>query len=1106
MNKICHTNELRNVIYCCIYVIGTTVRQWCGDSSDPPGIFLSALISVNPFRNVPILKDWLIENTHVLYAFITSDPSSKLHQDIKIDIADDILELDKMVTRFKDPVQSTLKSDASLLSSAAKEVLQNLHDVIDEFQTSISNNMYIIKEGNYERLADILAKMWKHFTKIESKATEFIDTLEHYITETEDIFITFIKQETANIKQNIYTAIQNLKSQVSSAIKDYSGFGLKYRTTIVVFGLKFLGIDIEFVSSANALMGCTRFEKVKRLLQGEKALRFLGRTSKGINLGYFLKADFGVGVGGAFGADSSNVMLQINVFIDILGIKATGDLFISQKGLYLYLEGNIWGLFLAQVDISAEVGKQWHELTFDLKGRFVAKTKRKRQTQTNISSYQDSYLDALKKATRIISNEANTRLSQAQNALSEAQMGLSVAQDWLDDKKAEVQNANKAFDDSVASLEKAKTILEEAKGPFQRALDKLKKAQKDVDNLCRIRTCKKVCIPGLKCKLCSKKIGWVRITYPCCRLANCMISFPNPLCVAANLICRGIRAIAYTALEAAKIFVKAPMLALDVAKTAVSVAQVIVDKSRVVLTLAELVFDVAKLGLEAAKGSLELAKQSLEAVKIVVGAAANVLEFVIEFGLKNILDVRNCGFSIQISTSDLPVFDVFCEVNAFNLGWKTIQMRINFKNIFQSIWQAAKATINAIIKGFGDLIKGRRRRDVSFDASMRMHVLLRKVRQSDQDCLNATVSNCNETLNIINITKGFSSLVLKDYDNRVLLFKQKCVTMTTIQSFLQDMAESLLDIANETKSLTEKVKELSDHLITYDLNQLANNMTLESADINIENAFSDYNLTQNDLKKALENAKHAFYTDPLLQELSSTAAFSKGLIKTEMESIESSPILTSWLLAMENVSKDFFDDTVCVNFRDCIFYAVSELYDLYQEDNHPNISEIKDAIMNLEDSLLNVLQNTSQTIQKVYNISVSISSNLRLLSDLNVFCSEPPRFLYPMVNVTVVRGHTASIKCHVTADPSPAYWWYRNEERMEEERSSILIIVNATEDDEAKYQCMGGNVVANITSNAAYLHVVEEKKGNMFRIKIIIKYVGIQMFLLNINSVSYVGI
>ena len=1032
---------------------------------------------------------------------MTSDPSSKLHKDMKIDIVDDILELDKMVTKFNDLVQSTLKSFASILSSVSKEVLRKLHDGINEFQNLISNNMNIIKEGNYERLAVILTKLWKHFTRMDSKATEFLDTIEHYVAVTENSFILFIKQETANIKHNIHTAIHNLTNQVYGAVEDYSGFGLKYRTTIVLFGLKFLDIDIEFVSSTNALMECSRFEKVKRLLQGEKALRFLGRTSKGINLGYFLKADIGVGVGGAFGADSSNVMLQINAFIDILGIKTTGDLFISQKGLYLYLEGNIWGLFLAQVDISAEVGKQWHELKFNLEGRFVAKTRRKRQTQTAITSYQDSYLDALKKATRIISDEANTRLSQAQNALSEAQMGLSSAQHWLDDKKRKVQNANKAFDDGVASLEKAKNKLEDAKGPFQRALDKLKKAQKDVDDLCRIRTCSKVCIPGLKCKICRKKVGWVRIPYPCCRWTNCMISFPNPLCVAANLVCRGIRAIAYTALEAAKIFVKAPMLALDVAKTALSVAQVIVDKSRVVLKLAEAVFNVAKLGLEAAKGSLELAKQSLEAVKIVVGAAAKVLEFVIDYGLKNILDVRNCGFSIQISTSDLPVFDVFCEVNAFKLGWKTIRMRINFKSIFQSIWQAAKATIKAVMKGFGDLINRRRRRDVSFDASMRMHVLLRKIRQSDQDCLNATVSSCNETLNIINMTKGFSSLVLNDYDNRVLLFKQKCATMTTIQSFLQDTAESLLDIANETKSLTEEAEGLSDQLVNYNLSQLANNMTLESADINVENAFNDYNLTQNELDKALEEAKHSFYTDPLLQELSSTAAFSKGLIKTELESIESSPILTNWLLAMENVTKSFFDDTDCVNFRDCIFYAVSELYDLYQEDNHPNISEIKRVIMNLEDSLLNVLQNTSQAIRKVYNISISISSNLRRLADLNVFCSKPPRFLSPMVNLTVVLGHTTTIECHVTADPSPAYWWYKNNKLMTEEHSSSLIIVNATEDDEAMYQCIAGNVVANITSNAAYLAVLEDRKGNLFMTIINVKYVDIQMFLLNINFV-----
>jgi hypothetical protein len=177
-----------------------------------------------------------------------------------------------------------------------------------------------------------------------------------------------------------------------------------------------------------------------------------------------------------------------------------------------------------------------------------------------------------------------------------------------------------------------------------------------------------------------------------------MVRIPDLLCLSANAICAILRGLAYAALEVAKIFVRLPMLAFDIAKTSLSFAQIIVDKSRVVLTVAEGILELAKVGLEFAKGVLEAAKWALEGVKMAIGAAATVLEFVVEYGMKTIIDVRNCGFNVEISTKDLPVFAVFCEVNPFKLGWIDIGLKVNFKDITQSIWNAARATIEKIME------------------------------------------------------------------------------------------------------------------------------------------------------------------------------------------------------------------------------------------------------------------------------------------------------------------------------------------------------------------------------------------------------------------------
>ena len=1051
------------------YFSGTKKRDWCGEVSNPPGIFFSAKIHINPFQNVPILKDWVIENAHTIYVFVTTDLGSELSVETSNDIFGDLLDINGTINRINKHLSNTLQTFDSSLRNRSKDIINEMQKDVRNFQNSIPAYLNEIPKNGLNGVVSALTECWKLATKIEKHVADVEDITEYYIDMAADNFVSLIKSEVQIVRTNVNDAIIKLSKELHGALEDISGFGLKYTTSLTIFGLKLVGVDIEIVGSKSSLMECSRFQKVKELLKGELALRFLGRLSKEKRLNFFLKVDRGFGVGGAFGVITSNAILQLNAYINIIGIKTTADLFISRSGLYLYLEGNVWGVFLAQVDISAEVGDEWHQLTFSVEGRFVAKAKRKRQTQTDSVSFQASYLDGLTKFIRLMANEADKRISQAQNVLTTAQSGLTKAQNWLEEKQDDVRKAHVVFDNAVAALDRAKDKLEEAKGPFKRAIEKLNRAQRDVDNLCRIRSCRKVCIPGLKCKWCRK--GW--FGYPCCRFTRCMISFPDPLCVLANLACRAIRAIAFLALEVAKIFVRIPMLALDVAKAVVSVAQFAVDKSRVVLTLAEGALELGKLALEASKGVLELAKLSLEAVKIAIKAAAKVLEFVIKFGLKSLIDVRNCGFKFAVSTKDLPVFDVFCDVNAFRLGWKTIRIRINFKNILQTIWQAAKATINALVKG----LFGRKRREVLFDASSNMHRLYRYLRQSEEYPTNSTLDFFNGTLDVVSMTDGFNLSVSSDYDNRVMLFEQKCAKMNLTLAFLNKIWETLFDLTNDTKTAVEKASDLSSELESYNITDVVQNMTLENMNISTEYASKDYNLTKDELENTMEDTKSNASNDPLLQDVAAVKELSKTMLRAELKSIEHSALLDNWILLMENETKSFFSETECVEFRDCILYATSEIYDLYIEEDHPNIIEIRQAVTDLEDIFIDIIQNTSQNIIRIYNLSVSISSNLKLLDELNVFCSKPPQFLSALENATVVRGQSVSLQCHAHGNPSPRFWWIKNDEFMADTSGSMLMINNATDNDQAVYKCMAGNVVANLTSNEAFLYLVESSEG-----------------------------
>jgi hypothetical protein len=94
---------------------------------------------------------------------------------------------------------------------------------------------------------------------------------------------------------------------------------------------------------------------------------------------------------------------------------------------------------------------------------------------------------------------------------------------------------------------------------------------------------------------------------------------------------------------------------------ALSIAQRVVDNARVILRAAQGILEDAKAGLEVAKLSLEVAKGAIETIKFIVRAALYVFDLMVS-GLQNIIDVKNCGFEVQMSTTDKAFFDVSCDI------------------------------------------------------------------------------------------------------------------------------------------------------------------------------------------------------------------------------------------------------------------------------------------------------------------------------------------------------------------------------------------------------------------------------------------------------------
>lgn len=581
------------------------------------------MTNLNPLRDVPLVKDWVFDMNVRLHAFFTTSPNHIPTTNTTINILTDIEDLSAAIHRFGDVLIDLIQRFGKDLSDLVRKFLRDLQMLSVSFVQMLTN---VIKTGKFDikHISNIASNIWT--TYIESfkrKGQGVLDLLEFEKDVVAFNVSRFIKEEQKLISHNVDKLLSKVSGQVFTAFKNYNGFGLRFSVDFYLIKLGFGQMDIEFIYSVDRLGQCSKFKKMYELLNGEESVKVLGRPTiqkrlgkmqsfgKYKSLGYFLKFELSDSVSLALSITSKKFVAHLHAHASVLGMKVAGDMLISNKRLFLALEGNIWDVYFARLSVSTELGKHWYDLTYALKGELVVKK--------GENDFGGSYLGGLLILSQKAADAANKRLNAAKDKLTSAQHSISKVQDELTRAQLKIRNYNSAFDAAVYSMNKAKRVLDDAKGPFEKAVEKLNKAQKHLDSLCKIKTCRKICMPGIKVRWC--KSGWLHIPYPCFRTTSCMFRLPNVACVIANVACRAVRAVAYVALEAVKLFVRVPMLAFDVAKSAVSVAQFVVDKSRVVLVFAEGVLEVAKVGFETAKAVLEVAKAGIDAVKFIVGAA-----------------------------------------------------------------------------------------------------------------------------------------------------------------------------------------------------------------------------------------------------------------------------------------------------------------------------------------------------------------------------------------------------------------------------------------------------------------------------------------------------
>lgn len=171
----------------------------------------------------------------------------------------------------------------------------------------------------------------------------------------------------------------------------------------------------------------------------------------------------------------------------------------------------------------------------------------------------------------------------------------------------------------------------------------------------------------------------------CAGWNGCCWRARNLVCEAINLGCKGLRALAYVALELAKKVVDGSRWTLDLARGALRFAEGVVDGSR---------------------SSLDIAIAFLGDLQVTASAALDAADWIAKFALGGVINIRLIEFDIEIGLVSSGHFMGRLEVSFLGGDFQTIRFDLRL----QSVQDMVLDLIDKIFPG----ISGRSRRDVAY--------------------------------------------------------------------------------------------------------------------------------------------------------------------------------------------------------------------------------------------------------------------------------------------------------------------------------------------------------------------------------------------------------
>ena len=236
---------------------GSSDRIWCGNGANPEGVFVSFMVGVNPFRHVPIIKDWLLNINVRIHAFLSTDPYSEP----SINVLTDIVDLRKLVRKFGDLIDNVVNRVGDKLSNATVSLLHDFRNITLLFEEKLKDIK--VNGDTLRNIDNLITSTWKMYVRVvKETGQELKDALEFEKDTISKNISEIIDNAHAEIGRNIDKIISKVKDQVFSVVKRYTGFGLKFAvTSMKIGGLEITWMDVELVHSVDQLGQCSKFKK-----------------------------------------------------------------------------------------------------------------------------------------------------------------------------------------------------------------------------------------------------------------------------------------------------------------------------------------------------------------------------------------------------------------------------------------------------------------------------------------------------------------------------------------------------------------------------------------------------------------------------------------------------------------------------------------------------------------------------------------------------------------------------------------------------------------------------------------------------------------------------